>query len=848
MALLFLKLLNMSISAGWLVLVVLVLRALLRRAPKWSRCLLWALVRLRLICPVTVKSVLSLMPSGQTLPEKVVDGPSFDVHTGIGLIDRPVNDYLGDRYFEGVTVRAGAGYDTMTILGYIWLIGFGLMILYAVVSWVVLRRKTTASIRVTDNIYLCDDIPTPFILGVIRPRICLPSYLSEEDTAHVVVHERAHLKRGDHLWKPLGFALLSVYWFHPLLWLAYVLLCRDIELACDEAVVGTMTCEDKRAYSAALLSVGSLHFRTMACPLAFGEIGVKERVQAVMNYRKPGVWITLLAVLLCVWAAVSFLTDPQQMTDVWGGTFRVAEVCYQDGRYSFGYLKHYPENAPVFSFAEDQRLFILEDLDSDQRLSAGVFEEIELDGEVLRMCFSPAGDENEIGLELARENRRAWKLLVSPVSGSNAYCLLEQQDGTLYLLQGYYWPEGDETEGQTEYAVRWCFRLEETHVLPGGLSDVICYICQDSPDITQPKLLLSPSGRFQFNYSAFSSYLAVGNFSEASGRLELITDDGKYQYVFYRQEDALIFDAEQSSPLPEYRYSMESDIRESPVPHEAVFLPVPTVFESEDLEQAISQAVLERHASGSDRGELPAESHIVLGTETEGNQVTVYAVAYYSEYRHYDDQLEATSGVVGPVALTFHLTDGAFYELEEYWVPRDGNDYSKDIKARFPDDLSDELFANYTDYISQLAQENLNQAIQLAGAVASSEQMIEGLLADMMESPAEASDPEAYLQTHQETYKMLMEYEFDALRYCFSCFLNGNETGLKGALMSRLCDDIMTTWQEDDNDSRIYETGQDWFHDFQLYAESLLMRYDLESIRKFYPGGYLLLELSGSIE
>lgn len=308
----FLKILNTGLTAGWLILAVMVFRLLFRRAPKWISCLLWGLVAFKLACPVTMESALSLIPSSEPLSEKIMTENSFRVDTGIGFVDAPMNAYLGDHYYEGVTVPDDSGSHVMNILGTIWITGVIIMLLYSFVSYYRLYRVTGASVRLRENIFRCDLIDTPFILGIVRPRICLPSGMEGEQMEYVVAHERAHLKRRDHWWKPAGFLLLSVYWFHPLCWAAYILLCRDIELACDEKVIRTLGGEGKKAYAEALLSCSVRHSAVAACPLAFGEVGVKERIKNVLHYKKPAFWVILAAVLCCIIAGVCFLTDPKK--------------------------------------------------------------------------------------------------------------------------------------------------------------------------------------------------------------------------------------------------------------------------------------------------------------------------------------------------------------------------------------------------------------------------------------------------------------------------------------------------------------------------------------------------------
>ena len=309
---LFLKIVNMSISASWLVLVVLILRFVLKKAPKWVNILLWGIVAIRLICPFSFESALSLIPSAETFPEKVISGPSFDVQTGITPVDNRINDYLGDRYFEGVTVPANNGNNIMTILTIVWTIGILLLVAYTVISYWRLRRKVDTAVRYKDNIFQSENVKSPFVLGIIKPRIYLPFNMNGQDLEHVVAHEQAHIHRKDHWWKPFGFLLLTIHWFNPLMWLAYVLLCRDIELACDEKVIKELGNEQRADYMQALVACSVNRRMIAACPLAFGEVGVKERVKSVMNYKKPAFWVIIIAVIICVGVAACFLTNPKQ--------------------------------------------------------------------------------------------------------------------------------------------------------------------------------------------------------------------------------------------------------------------------------------------------------------------------------------------------------------------------------------------------------------------------------------------------------------------------------------------------------------------------------------------------------
>lgn len=306
----FLKLVNMSITASYLVAAVLVLRLILKRSPKWIRVALWGLVGLRLVLPFSFKSVLSLIPSTEPLPQEFLYAATPRVQTGIPYVNNILNPVIAQSLAPAELTSANPTQIWSFIFSQLWILGVVIMGLYALISYLIVRRRVRPSIRVTGNLYLCDSIETPFILGIGKPRIYLPSSLDQTTADHVLAHELAHLKRRDHWWKPLGFLLLTVYWFNPVMWLAYILLCRDIEMACDERVIREMDEREKKAYSRALLQCSVPRHMIAACPLAFGEVGVKTRIKSVLNYKKPAFWIMVIALILCAVFAVCFLTDP----------------------------------------------------------------------------------------------------------------------------------------------------------------------------------------------------------------------------------------------------------------------------------------------------------------------------------------------------------------------------------------------------------------------------------------------------------------------------------------------------------------------------------------------------------
>ena len=309
---LFLKIINMSISASWLVLAVLILRFVLKKAPKWINVLLWGIVAIRLICPFSFESTLSLIPSAETIPLNIGMDTTPTINSGISAINNAVNPIIS----QSNTPMAGASINplqiTIGIYEYIWIFGMIALALYTAISYWRLRRKVDTAVRYKDNIFQSENVSFPFVLGIIKPRIYLPFKMNGQYLEYVVAHEQAHICRKDHWWKPLGFLLLMIHWFNPLMWLAYVLLCRDIELACDEKVIKELGNEQRGDYTQALVACSVNRRMIAACPLAFGEVSVKERVKSVMNYKKPAFWVIIISVIVCVGVAVCFLTNPKQ--------------------------------------------------------------------------------------------------------------------------------------------------------------------------------------------------------------------------------------------------------------------------------------------------------------------------------------------------------------------------------------------------------------------------------------------------------------------------------------------------------------------------------------------------------
>ena len=345
LAAIFIKIVNMSISGGWVCAAVLVLRLLLQKAPKWSRLLLWAMVGVRLLLPVSVESLFSLLPSGETIDTSRYISRPF-IHSGIAPIDSTANRILGERYFEGVTVPAAQEQgNPVRVLAFLWLLGMAVMLLYMIFSYARVKRNMGTAVKIGEGVYESAGAGSPFVFGILRPRIYLPSAVREADRPYILAHEEAHIRHRDHLLKPAAFLLLTVYWFHPLIWLAFILFCRDLEFACDERVIRMLPEQERADYSQALLACSLPRKKISVCPLAFSENDTKSRIRHVLRYRKPARWLLLSVLALCLAAAVCLLSDPKTDGKGQAGEIILAEADLDgDGiKETIGYQEPAPE-------------------------------------------------------------------------------------------------------------------------------------------------------------------------------------------------------------------------------------------------------------------------------------------------------------------------------------------------------------------------------------------------------------------------------------------------------------------------------------------------------------------------
>lgn len=312
---LFLDFLNISITASYIILAVILVRLFFPKIPRKFICILWAIAGIRLVLPFSLESVFSLIPSAETVPPDIVMSHSPAIHSGIPMLNSVVNPVISYALAPDVSASVNPLQILTGIAWNVWIIGIAVLLVYGIVSYFRVKKTVSDAVLLNGNIWQSEKVVSPFILGIMKPKIYIPYGMDGEIRDHVVAHENAHLKRRDHWIKPLGFLLLAVYWFNPLIWVAYILLCKDIERACDEKVISQMNEETRRDYASALLECAVNRRRIAACPLAFGETGLKERVKGIMNYKKPAFWVIVIAVTACIAASVCFLTNPKSQNE-----------------------------------------------------------------------------------------------------------------------------------------------------------------------------------------------------------------------------------------------------------------------------------------------------------------------------------------------------------------------------------------------------------------------------------------------------------------------------------------------------------------------------------------------------
>ena len=480
---LFLSVCNFAVTAGWVTLAIMAVRFLLglpylRRIPRRYTVVLWAVVGLRLMIPVSIQSTWSLMPPSVPLTKTLLYDPTPTVQTGIGAWNTVINEAV----MPALIPNTGDSVNPLqvwTIIGaWVWMSGVALMLLYMIVSVIRLCRQMRYATKLDGQkcVYESEHVTSPFVLGIFRPKIYLPYGMDEETRSHVIAHERAHLSRGDHFIKPFAFVLLSVYWFQPLLWVGYILLCRDIEGACDERAAKNMTAQERKDYARSLVRCATKSRMIAACPLAFGETGVKQRVTAVLDYKRPTLWVLIAAVVLCAVFAVCFGTNPFSLTGMTALVeYDPSALVFDNGMFSY---VETVESAPSFCVDEDGVLWYRYPTEHAGWMSIGTMKASTPDKNEFAAWFENAvnTDGSNVPADtLYSQCKSAWRAsYVHPATGSiDHYTVMQRKNGDILMMYSFCSADPD---GTLRHEIpRWIFKLDAGEVVE---KDILSFISE----------------------------------------------------------------------------------------------------------------------------------------------------------------------------------------------------------------------------------------------------------------------------------------------------------------------------------------------------------------------------------
>lgn len=686
---LFLKLLNLSITASWIVLAIVLVRLLIKKAPKFISCLLWVIVAVRLVCPFSFESVLSLVPSTQTIPETAITDTHFNVDSGVSVIDNSINPILDNRYPEDITASASTANIVLSVLGAVWLAGMIIMLLYMLLSFLKVRKQVSAKIRLRDNIFICDEVKSPFIMGILRPQIYLPSDLDGEQRDYVLSHELAHLKRHDNLWKPLGFIILSVYWFNPVMWLAYILLCRDIEAACDEKVIREMTDDDRAGYSQALLDCGTNKKSIQVCPVAFGETGVKERVKNVLNYKKPAFWIIIIAVIVSIIVAVCFLTNPKKDEDFYDkANMKITEnlppvleispytnYLYKEVNYGILFEEDFTEVR--VSYNDDEFYDAKKQIEDTISFRGDTL--LDSFGETVFDSISTDISDYNFRIAALAESvypKNFWIIGMNEKDREIIYIHVDAQDlDRVDNLEDFLCKEA-----KIEKLIRQNFSKDSflfNNIKRGSIP--MTYVWQGAKqEPMNPQFTLNPNNRtVTFTSSALSSYFGKGKYTYDGNKITIKSDDGKYILTFTKYDDSYILNSKESfynhKELEETKPAKYYEFYN--IPDGAEFIPEPL-----DLDETVGQVILAENADKDWRGECYTEGHVIFGHEDSGSKTKIYTLTEFSSFGFENGYFVDVGGNCVPAVITVDRSTGA-YSIR---YAEDGEYYPKSIKKMFP--------------------------------------------------------------------------------------------------------------------------------------------------------------------
>lgn len=749
----FLQVLNMSYTAGYVILFILPARLVLRKAPKRFTFALWSAALFRLICPWSFESVFSLLAIGgraakqyhpfpdQHITLETVRNSTAINRTGVVSPNIPSMPIVSN-------VPAEPLLDNIFTL--LWLAGIAVLLIYSVTMLLKLKKQLKNAVHDTGNVYLSEHLSTPFVMGVIRPKIYLPKSLSETEKRYILLHEKTHIRQLDHVVKPISFLVLCIHWFNPLVWLAFFLSGRDMEMACDEAVIRKLGNDVKKEYSASLLSLSIERPIVGGTPLAFGEGDAKSRIKNILGYKKPAFWVIAISLITIAAICAGLILNPKPADEPSGYAGKLWQ-------HRTAYLGN---NSAV--------------------------------GNIISLLEFPEGIAYD-GFEL-HTVQRPYMLTVNLKTDTQA--------------RNFYTSAQNEKPFQINACILFSLIENVEHIkfnLDDGVHDP--YSLQYTADWAESIVGADPWEESKTLHE-FEALLARihDHVQSAVGSIEGVKPDESAQ---------VIWEIAGGGP--------------------AIVDP---------LEAALTKAILDQEMNTYSESDFICESHITLATETVGPEengdgietVTVYAMVLIQRYNYTDSGLEEVGGSHIPTAITFDVDETGKHTLKEYWIPRGGTYYAPDIRAKFPPYTWQDALDTQKFILAQI-QNCYAQAIEHKGL--DTAPIIEGLFETIISSPAASSSVDNYIDAHRLVYRELTYYGDYTLRYIFSEFLKGGQTGLKGHLMRAVMDDLIGNEKLPVNANN----GQEYFDAWCKHGKQKLLSLGEDAMREHYPKSYLMLSM-----
>lgn len=762
----FYKMAEISLQASMIVLAVLALRLIFRKAPKRLRCALWGLVALRLLLPFSVQSPVSLQPDTapmrenmeyllssieESLPDTPAGEEEYTTHA-VPEITQTEPTRSAPSFFARVEIPR--------LLASVWIVGMAGLLGYAALSFLLLRRRVAASLPLGGNAFETDAITSPFLLGVLRPHVYLPCGLTDGQRIHVLAHERAHIRRGDHILKPLAFLLASVYWFDPLLWLAYFLFNRDLELACDERVIRDYSNAERAAYAETLLLCGQGKHGAALSPLAFGEVSVKTRVKQALSYKKPALWIILAAVLAAAVAAVCLLTEPKtgaptgvevlaeneknelyyykilsdgtlrQKPDAPGGGYGGLSAdadcfeCYdENGKTTVGVIKtelHHPDGEPAPLTEDRETVFYAVAAAAKHEIrKMEIFEMPGNDGQTfVAVEYKTSGGFSSEVFRYAPASKSLEELCTA--DSIHILDVYSSEPETAYPIGvEVIAMDTNQTNGLKTYRVLSDGSAEEIESEAwgayGGLfAEADCFSAQTvngKPKVTVVNKVLFDTAREEVPITEERAAIFDAAAEIAAGEIvsmQIFEQQTGEQLRFVALEYA-------GSVTDVFRFNAAEKALvklcaiEGPRVREVHTVETHTAAAETELDKAIHNAFLSEQETSGWRGEFGAEGHILLGTKETKTQTVAYVLHEYASFGFENDCFIELGGHAMAAKLTFRNAEDG-YEIERIEYPEDGDHYSGSIKRLFPKKYQSRIFSHSETDSEALWQQCATQA------------------------------------------------------------------------------------------------------------------------------------------